>query len=179
MTTPVGYHGLLVPADMDFAYQASQPPWNWLMAGLGRDGQKVKAGTVLKYRFGVGTFADEAAGNALLEHTVKAMNLGGGQAGYPVEMKVGTPEDAVFFFTARAKQNEAAFALGPQNLMIDLPIRVRGSGEQRLRGRLQHEDAVVPLHPRGYGRHGMVPGADRARRTRYGWATCSCATTRT
>ena len=96
------------------------------MAGLGRDGQKVKAGTVLKYRFGVGTFADEVAGNALLEHTVKAMNLGGGQAGYPVEMKAGELEDAVFFFTARAKENEAAFVLGPQNLMIDLPIRVRG-----------------------------------------------------
>ena len=103
MTTPVGYHGLLVPADMDFAYQASQPSWGGLMAGLGRDGQKMKAGTVMKYRFGVGTFADQVAGNTLLEHTVKAMNFGGGQAGYPVEMKVGTVEDAVFFFTARAK----------------------------------------------------------------------------
>ena len=40
MTTPLGYHGLLVPAGMDFAYQASQQPWNWLLAGLGRDGQK-------------------------------------------------------------------------------------------------------------------------------------------
>ena len=96
------------------------------MAGLGRDGQKVKAGTVLKYRFGVGTFADEVAGNALLEHTTKAMNLGGGHAGYPVEMKAGDVEDAVFFFTARAKENEAAFVLGPQTLIIDLPIRVRG-----------------------------------------------------
>jgi hypothetical protein len=126
MTTPVGYHGLLVPADMDFAYQAEHPSPNGLMAGLGRDGQKVKAGTVFKYRFGVGTFADEVAGNALLEHTSKAMNLGGGHAGYPVEMKTGTLEDAVFFFTAKAKQNEAAFVLGPQSLTIDLPIRVRG-----------------------------------------------------
>ena len=25
LTTPVGYHGLLVPADMDFAYQAALP----------------------------------------------------------------------------------------------------------------------------------------------------------
>jgi len=126
MTTPVGYHGLLVPADMDFAYQAVHPSWGGLTAGLGRDGQKVKAGTVLKYRFGVGTFADEAAGNALLEHTIKAMNLGGGHAGYPVTIKTGELEDAVFFFTARAKENEAAFVLGPQSLTIDLPIRVRG-----------------------------------------------------
>jgi hypothetical protein len=125
MTTPVGYHGLLVPADMDFAYQVVQPSWGGLMAGLGHDGQKVTAGTVLRYRFGVGTFADEAAGNALLEHTVKAMNFGGGHAGYPVEMTTGKLEDALFFFTARAEENEAAFVLGPQQLLIDLPIRVR------------------------------------------------------
>ena len=86
----------------------------------------VKAGTVLKYRFGVATFADEKAGNALLEHTVKAMNLGGGHAGYPVEMKVGEIKDAVFFFTPRAKGSEAVFTLGPQSLIIDLPIRVQG-----------------------------------------------------
>ena len=126
MTTPVGYHGLLVPADMDLAYEATQTACSRLVAGLGRDGQKVKAGTVLKYRFGVGTFADDVAGNALLEHTVKAMNLGGGHAGYPVKIKTGDLEDAVFFFTARAKENEAAFVLGPQNLVIDLPIRVHG-----------------------------------------------------
>jgi len=127
MTTPVGYHGLLVSADMDFAYEAALPSyWPGLVAGLGRDGQKVKAGTVLKYRFGVGTFADEEAGNALLEHTTKAMNLGGGHAGYPVDMKTGELEDAVFFFTARAKENEAAFILGPQDLVIELPVRVRG-----------------------------------------------------
>lgn len=127
MTTPVGYHGLLVPADMDFAYQAALPSyWPGLAAGLGRDGQTVKAGSVLKYRFGVGTFADEKAGPAILEHTAKAMNLGGGHAGYPVEMRTGTLEDAVFFFTARAKENEAAFVVGPQELILELPVRVRG-----------------------------------------------------
>ena len=54
------------------------------------------------------------------------MNLGGGHAGYPVEMMAGDLEDATFFFTARAKDHEAAFKLGPQDLMIDLPIRVHG-----------------------------------------------------
>ena len=125
MTTPVGYHGLLVPADMDFAYQITQPSWSGLTAGLGRDGRKIAAGTVLKYRFGVGTFADEAAGNALLEHTVKAMNFSGGHSGYPVAMKIGEVLDATFFFTAQAEKNEALFKLGPQQLLIDLPIRVR------------------------------------------------------
>jgi len=126
MPTTVGYHGLLTPADVDLAYHVSPAPWSGLLVGLGRDGQQVKAGTVMKYRFGVGTFTDDVAGNALLEHTVKALNLGGGYAGYPVDMNTGTVEDAVFFFTARAEKNEAAFTLGPQNLMIDLPIRVRG-----------------------------------------------------
>jgi len=126
MTAPVGYHGLLVPVDMDFAYEAALPSWTALLAGPGRDGQKMKAGSVLKYRFGVGTFADEKAGNSLLEQTVKAMDLAGGQAGYPVEMKAGELDDAVFFFTARAKENEAAFVLGPQDLIIELPVRVRG-----------------------------------------------------
>jgi len=127
MSTPVGYHGLLVPADMDFAYQAALPSyWPGLVAGLGRDGQTIKAGSVLKYRFGVATFTDEQADPTLLEHTAQAMNLGGGRAGYPVEMQTGTLEDAVFFFTARAVENEAAFVLGPQTLIIDLPVRVRG-----------------------------------------------------
>jgi len=145
MTTPVGYHGLLVPPDMDFAYQAAIPSyWPGLIAGLGRDGQAVKAGTVLKYRFGVGTFArkgncpdlrvDNAAvpfdpskaDSELLANTAKVLNLDGAHAGYPLEMKAGTLEDAVFFLTARARENEAAFVVGPQNLMIDLPIRVRG-----------------------------------------------------
>ncbi|HEY3418900.1 MAG TPA: hypothetical protein VGM23_18655, partial [Armatimonadota bacterium] len=127
LTTPVGYHGMLVPMGMDFAYSATlASPNSNIVIGLGRDGQQVKAGTVLKYRFGVGNFADEQASSALLEQTVKAMNLGGGHAGYPVTMTAGTLEDATFFFTARAKKNEAAVTLGPQRLTIDLPIRVRG-----------------------------------------------------
>ncbi|MEI6166931.1 MAG: hypothetical protein WCS52_07030 [bacterium] len=126
MTTPVGYLGLLVPADMDFAYEARFPATEGFKAGLGRDGQVIKAGTVLKYRFGVGTFADDKFDNALLEHTIKALNFGGGQAGYPVEMKVGECKDAVFFFTAAAKKGEALFSLGPQALIIDLPVRVQG-----------------------------------------------------
>jgi hypothetical protein len=127
LTTPVGYHGLLVPADIDFAYEVEVPSyWPGLVAGLGRDGQRIKAGTALRYRFGVGTFTADQPAGAALEHTAKAMNLGGGLSGYPVEMKTGTAEDAVFFFTVRAKENEAAFVLGPQELIIDLPIRVRG-----------------------------------------------------
>ncbi|MCG2659246.1 MAG: hypothetical protein L6437_03240 [Kiritimatiellae bacterium] len=126
MTTPVGYHAFLAPADMQFTYTAQLPGWGGLKVGMGENGQVVKAGTVMRYRFGIATFADPKAGNDLLEHTVKAMNLGGGQAGYPVEMKAGTVKDAVFFFTAAATNNETLFTLGPQSLIIDLPVRVQG-----------------------------------------------------
>jgi len=126
MNTPVGYHGLLVPKDTDtaFRYRAGLPGWLWI--GIGEPNQKIKAGTVIKYRFAFGAFADQKGGKDLLEYTAKSMNMGGGHEGYPVAMKVGKIADATFFFTAQAKENEAIFALGPRELMIDLPIRVRG-----------------------------------------------------
>jgi len=123
---PVGYHAFLSPVDMNFRYVAKIPDWAGLKVGLGEAGQNVKAGTVLRYRFGVATFTDSQANNDLLEQTVTAMNLGGGHAGYPVQMKVGKLKDAVFFFTAAADHGEAMFTLGPQSLIIDLPIRVQG-----------------------------------------------------
>ena len=127
MPYPVGYHAFLAPADMNFGYDAYLSSPGSLHVGIGELGQVVKAGTVLKYHFGVATFADPTAGgNDLIEQTIKAMNLGGGHDGYPVEMKAGELKDAVFFFTAAAKDNEAAFTLGPQSLLIDLPVRVQG-----------------------------------------------------
>ena len=126
MNTPVGYHGLLVPKDTDtaFSYRAGLPGWLWI--GIGAPNQKIKAGTVIKYRFAFGAFADQKGGKDLLDYTAKAMNMGGGHEGYPVEMKVGKIADATFFFTAQAEEKEALFTLGPRELMIDLPIRVKG-----------------------------------------------------
>jgi len=126
MNSSVGYYGFLTPPDedMDFGYDVRIPHKPFF--GLGHDGMKVTAGTVLKYRFAFGAFADGKVNNELLEHTIKALNMRGGTGGYPIEMKIGTVADAVFFFTAKAKAGEAVFSLGPQNLMIDLPIRVRG-----------------------------------------------------
>ena len=124
MPSLVGYHAFFTLPGSDFAYQSDMP--GYLQVGLGRDGQTVKAGTVMPYRFVVGALADAEGGTGLLEHTVQAMNLHGGQAGYPVAMTIGQLDDATFFFTATAQDHEALFTLGPQNLIIDLPIRVRG-----------------------------------------------------
>jgi hypothetical protein len=126
MTTVAGYYGFLGAHDSDFTYVADVPSWTGLKVGLGQRGQQVKAGEVLKYRFAIGTFPDESADNELLAHTANAFNLDGGTDGYPVDMAVGTLRDAVFFFTAQADQGEARFTLGPQDLIIELPVRVAG-----------------------------------------------------
>ena len=94
--------------------------------GLGHDGQVVKAGTVLPYRFAIVTLADAPAGEAASADAAASFNMNGGRDGYPIAMKVGEVTDTVFFFTARAQQNEAVFTLGPRNMIIDLPIRVQG-----------------------------------------------------
>ena len=127
MQSLVGYNGFLVPPGNEFTYYASATGDTCAaLIGLGHDGEAVKAGTVMKYAYAVGTFADDRSGNALLEDTCAALNLGGGSAGYPCNVRTGKLVDGVFFLTARADRNEAVLALGPRDLMIDLPIRVQG-----------------------------------------------------
>ncbi|MHB9024709.1 MAG: hypothetical protein ACYC7E_11135 [Armatimonadota bacterium] len=127
MPSLLGYEAFLTSAGSEFTYRAHiDGQTNMVLIGLGQDGQAVKAGTVMKYRFAFGEFADPRAGNAMLEDTVKAFNLGGGTSGYPIKMTTGTLVDALYFFTARAAGNEAAFTLGPRATMVDLPIRVQG-----------------------------------------------------
>ncbi|MHB9022572.1 MAG: hypothetical protein ACYC7E_00125 [Armatimonadota bacterium] len=125
MPSGVGYEGFLVPAGFEYSYDASLP--GSIEIGLGTEGQMVKAGTVFRYKFAFGSFADmKGAGNGLLEETTTTLNMAGGKDGYPVAMKAGKFVDGTFYFTAQAAKNEALFTLGPRPLIIDLPIRVRG-----------------------------------------------------
>ncbi|MBI4023413.1 MAG: hypothetical protein HY360_00425 [Verrucomicrobia bacterium] len=124
MPSLVGYHGFMAPAGSDFAYQAFLPGWMWI--GMGKDGQKVKASTELTYQFAVGSFADSAVGNDLLEDTLSAMNFDGHTNGYPFVMKAGAFVDGRFFFTAMADKNETVLTIGPRDLIIDLPFRIKG-----------------------------------------------------
>ena len=123
---PVGYQALLVPKGMDFGYESRIPGDTFV--GLGREGQEVKAGTVMKYRFGLVTVADERKHDeeSFLEHTAATLNMDGGHTGYPVSMTSGTIENATYFLTLRAEKNEASFNIGPKPLMTDLNFRVRG-----------------------------------------------------
>jgi hypothetical protein len=125
MPSAVGYNAFLAPPGQEFSYAGGADPNNSsLIIGLGHDGQVVKAGTVMHYKYAVGTFADDNEGNALLEDTAAALNLGGGSVGYPFSMRVGQFVDGTFFFTARAVKNEAAFTLGPRDLIMDLPLKI-------------------------------------------------------
>ena len=125
MNFPVGYIGIVVPEGMDFAYSSSLP--GRLSVGIGKEGQEIKAGTVLKYAFLAGDFTDQNDSSARLEYVSKAFNMAGGKDGYPVDVKVGEFQSAVFFFSIRADKNEALFTLGPKkDIGIDLPIKVTG-----------------------------------------------------
>ncbi|MBI4026946.1 MAG: hypothetical protein HY360_18315 [Verrucomicrobia bacterium] len=124
MPAVVGYTAFLAPAGSDFAYNSSMP--GEMQIGLGRDGQAVRAGTVMPYRFALATFAGAEANATVPSDTAAGFNMNGGRDGYPIAMKTGEVVDATFFFTAKALNNETSFVLGPRNLIIDLPIRVQG-----------------------------------------------------
>lgn len=120
----VGYQAFLAGPDTEYVYHARLP--GNIVIGLGHDGQEVKAGTVFKYRFAVGVFTNTEQNAKLLQHTVKAMNLAGGSDGYPLKVKTGKLKDAAFILNLEAEGNEASFSAGPQKLIIDLPIMVKG-----------------------------------------------------
>lgn len=125
MPLPMGYSAFLAPQGSNFTYKCYLPGRQ--VVGLGKNGQQVKAGTKIKYRYAIGTFPDEKkAGNEWIEDTIKGFNIDGGKAGYPVTVKTGTYTDGMFFFTIKADDHEAVFTLGPRKLLIDLPIRVKG-----------------------------------------------------
>ncbi|MDZ4200508.1 MAG: hypothetical protein U1E27_14630 [Kiritimatiellia bacterium] len=125
MNSVVGYIGIFPAAGSErIAYRSVLP--GRLEFGLGKSGEVVRAGTVLKYAFLAGTIPDSAPSGVRMEQIAQGFNLAGGTNGYPVEIKTGSLESAVFMFTIHAVAQEASFRLGPQKgLGIDLPIRVR------------------------------------------------------
>ncbi|MCM8769148.1 MAG: hypothetical protein NC911_05670, partial [Candidatus Omnitrophica bacterium] len=129
-TTILGYTALFIPK-----IEGQKNRWNYsgrlsengrIYVGLGKNGEKLRRGDVLKYSFLYGIFAEKKPGNDELENIIRKFNLDGGEEGYPVKIEKGKFLDGTFFFTAEAENNEAQFTLGPQNMMIDLPIRVKG-----------------------------------------------------
>lgn len=124
MPALVGHRAFYAPPGSDFCYSYSLP--GRLYIGLGSEGQEIKAGTVIPYRFAVVTFATDKAGNTELEDQLEAYNLAGGTSGYPNQVGTGTLEDATFFCRLQAQDREVALSVGPRKLVVDLPFRVRG-----------------------------------------------------
>ena len=123
---PIGYQALFVPKGMDFGYETRMPGDTFV--GLGRHGQEVKAGTVMKYRFALATVANETEHDEeeFLRRTAATLNMAGGHTGYPVTMTTGRIEDATYFLTLGAEKSEASFNIGPRQLMADLNFRISG-----------------------------------------------------
>ncbi|MCG2659361.1 MAG: hypothetical protein L6437_03835, partial [Kiritimatiellae bacterium] len=133
MPNPIGYTAFFSSSDSEFFYQLQD--WNKerasidrLYIGLGRDGQKIKAGTEMSYRFMMASLnmRDRMVGNLELEDIRRTYNLDGGTNGYPFNISVGKLEDAEFFFTVKAKDNEAVFDIGPRRMICDLAFRIKG-----------------------------------------------------
>jgi hypothetical protein len=132
MNTDLGYIAFFAPPGSDFSYSTygtddAPDLVNNTVIGLGRDGQKVEAGTVWKYRFALATVADEKLDNELLDDISRGFNLDAEpQSGYPVEMKTGKLLGTEYFCSLAAEKNETQFSIGPRALICDLPIRVSG-----------------------------------------------------
>ncbi|MCM8785078.1 MAG: hypothetical protein NC899_02365, partial [Candidatus Omnitrophica bacterium] len=127
--TVLGYTAVFIPKSEDqteWSYAGLLSKEGRIYIGLGENGKKLKKGDVLKYSFLYGIFAEKRPGIDELENIVKIFNLEGGKEGYPIKIEKGRFLDGTFFFTAEAENNEALFTLGPQNMIIDLPIRVKG-----------------------------------------------------
>ncbi len=132
MNTPTGYYAFFAGSNSNFTYSISpngDPSGVGMTTiGMGHDGQQVKAGTVWHYRFAIATLPNQGnvKDNTLIKAIDRSMNFDGKDAGYPYKMQTGEFVDAEYFFTAKAKDNEAQFSIGPRKQIIDLPIRVQG-----------------------------------------------------
>jgi len=95
--------------------------------GMGRGGQRVAAGTEMRFRLvnGYLTRGDEDTGEVARD-LAESLNLTGGTSGYPLTVRRGRLLDAAFILTLAADDYGVEFAAGPRRMCIDLPVRVLG-----------------------------------------------------
>jgi len=126
VNNPIGYIGVLVPHGYEMSYQAAVP--GRLYVGIGKNGQAIKAGTVLKYAYIAANIADDQGNDGKKMAVMsRAFNLDGKGPGYPLEVKTGKLLDSTYFLTIQAVGHETVFSAGPQpDIGIDLPIKIEG-----------------------------------------------------
>lgn len=91
---------------------------------LGKRGELLKAGSVLKYRFAVGSFINNPHDGRYLKWFESVINPTDAATGYPITMKQGVIESGSGFLTLKAEKNAVWFTIGPKPFIQDLPIRV-------------------------------------------------------
>ena len=89
---------------------------------LGRTGVVYPAGTKLAYRFATGTFNDDPAGGAFLEHFAAMMD----GSRLPVEMRRGALKGVNGMIELAADGHVAEARLGPADFIQDYPVVIRG-----------------------------------------------------
>jgi|GEM_PF-146889 len=103
---------------------------NQLQVGLGQAGQRVTAGTEIRYSFAMVTLGGEREEPAQLATRLaeigESFGLGGGDRGARTTVTAGTLVGREAFLTLQAEAGEASFTVEPRQTLIDLPIRVRG-----------------------------------------------------
>jgi len=128
------YNIFYAAGDTDFRYALLSNPdtgqVNQLQIGLGEPGQKVTAGTELRYRFAVATLGgppqDIDAYAAQAQDIAAAFGIGGGERGVQTEVTVGELLGREMFLHLSAAGHEAQFTVAPRETIVDLPIRLDG-----------------------------------------------------
>jgi hypothetical protein len=94
--------------------------------GVGEPGQRIAAGTTLRFRVVTGFLTDGEKPGRVGWDLAESLNLGGGTAGYPLQVTTGKLVDANFALTLEAEAGEVQFTAGPRPMYLDLPVRIRG-----------------------------------------------------
>jgi hypothetical protein len=124
MNSPIGYIGFMTPHDQTLTYSFRWPGLVYI--GLGKHGQKIKKGQVIKYRYIAAILTDSIDNAKQLQQLVKTYNLNGGNKGYSLKIKNGKLIDAEIFLSIKADANEVKFTAGPAETVIDIPIKISG-----------------------------------------------------
>lgn len=126
------YNVFYAGAGTEYSYLCASDPAtgkvNQFQIGLGKAGQKVKAGDTLTYRFGIATLGGPV--RPLDEHLKYLADLGDsfglGGIGGVVAATTGSVLGQEMFLALQAQGNECALRVSPRATIVDLPLRVAG-----------------------------------------------------
>lgn len=99
--------------------------WTYSL-GLGRDGQKVRKGEELKYRYLTAFISNRTPKDDQLIKSIGHSFILDPKGVNPQDVQAGQLVDTHMFVTGRAKDHEFVAKFSPTPLMIDRPLRIEG-----------------------------------------------------